>query len=118
MSMDVLEKDGEVVFLKRVRPGPSDNSYGLHVAKLAGLPAEALSTAAKILSDLDGIQQPPAPAAAVVISPKVGIQPLLFPARDIILQEIMRFPVEKTSPLDALNRISKWKDELGSDEKP
>jgi len=118
MSMDVLEKDGEVVFLKRVRPGPSDNSYGLHVAKLAGLPAEALSTAAKILSDLDGIRQPPAPSAAAEIPPSVGIQPLLFPAHDIILQEIARFPVEKTSPLDALNRISKWKDELGSEEKP
>ncbi len=118
MSMDVLEKDGEVVFLKRVRPGPSDNSYGLHVAKLAGLPSEALSTAARILSDLDGIRQPPVPATSVVIPPPAGIQPLLFPARDIIVQEIMRFPVEKTSPLDALNRISKWKDELGSEEKP
>ena len=52
LSMDVLERAGEVIFLKRVRPGPSDNSYGLHVAKLAGLPDETLAWAGEVLARL------------------------------------------------------------------
>jgi DNA mismatch repair protein MutS len=116
MSMDVLEKDGEVVFLKRVRPGPSDNSYGLHVAKLAGLPAEALTTAERILAELSGMQPQSAPSPVVPKPLAAAAQPLLFPAQEIIIQEIRRFPLEKSSPLEALNRIAKWKDELGREE--
>ncbi len=121
MSMDVLEKDGEVVFLKRVRPGPSDNSYGLHVAKLAGLPAEALEDAERMLSGLDGanLLAAPAPMESAGLKPRSAeTQPLLFPAHDIILEEIKKFPLEKSSPLDALNRIAQWKEELESERDP
>ena len=51
--MDVRDQDGEIVFLKRVREGPSSNSYGIHVARLAGLPAETLAYAEKMLDDLN-----------------------------------------------------------------
>jgi DNA mismatch repair protein MutS len=53
LSMDVRDKDGEIVFLKRVRQGPSSNSYGIHVAKLAGLPLETLACAEAILQELN-----------------------------------------------------------------
>ncbi len=120
LSMDVLERAGEVVFLKRVREGPSDNSYGIHVAKLAGIPAETLSMAQKILTDLTSGEGAPrySPPKTEVQKKEGGqeadSQRLLFPARDTVLREIRRFPVDKTSPLEALNRIARWKEELGS----
>jgi DNA mismatch repair protein MutS len=124
-SMDVQETGGDVVFLKRVRKGPSDNSYGLHVARLAGLPRETIAAAEKILEGLtsSGIAAAPETepsagrlSAALSAHVKPGAQNaelLLFPIEDIVLREIRSFPLDKTSPLQALNRISRWKEELG-----
>jgi DNA mismatch repair protein MutS len=49
----VKEWKGEVVFLKKILPGPSDQSYGLHVAHLAGIPREVIDRAREILSNLE-----------------------------------------------------------------
>ncbi|AMB93466.1 DNA mismatch repair protein MutS [Aerococcus sanguinicola] len=46
------EKDGELVFLHKIFPGPADRSYGIHVAKLAGMPKSLLANADRILKDL------------------------------------------------------------------
>lgn len=48
-----IEEDGELVFLHKMLPGPADKSYGIHVAKLAGLPEELLSRASDILKSLE-----------------------------------------------------------------
>ena len=47
-----LEQDGQVTFLHKIEPGPADKSYGIHVAKIAGLPADLLARADKILTQL------------------------------------------------------------------
>ncbi|MBM7636005.1 DNA mismatch repair protein MutS [Streptococcus saliviloxodontae] len=49
----ILEKDGEVTFLHKISEGPADKSYGIHVAKIAGLPSQLLSRADAILTDLE-----------------------------------------------------------------
>jgi DNA mismatch repair protein MutS len=49
----VRESGGEVVFLRKIEPGPSDRSYGLHVAKLAGVPASVLERAKEILFNME-----------------------------------------------------------------
>ncbi len=49
----VKEWKGEVVFLRKILPGPSDQSYGLHVAHLAGIPREVIDRAREILSNLE-----------------------------------------------------------------
>ncbi|MFM1627303.1 DNA mismatch repair protein MutS [Streptococcus mutans] len=48
-----LEKDGEVTFLHKIADGPADKSYGIHVAKIAGLPKDLLNRADHILVDLE-----------------------------------------------------------------
>ncbi|MCS4487927.1 DNA mismatch repair protein MutS [Streptococcus sp. SQ9-PEA] len=48
-----LEKDGEVTFLHQIAKGPADKSYGIHVAKIAGLPKELLKRASYILEELE-----------------------------------------------------------------
>ena len=49
-----LEKDGEVTFLHKIVNGPADKYYGIHVAKIAGLPADLLERADTILTQLEG----------------------------------------------------------------
>ena len=53
LSMAVLENEGEIVFLKRLKEGPAAGSYGLHVAKLAGIPAGVLARAKALQSRID-----------------------------------------------------------------
>jgi len=53
VHVDASEENGTLVFLHKVLPGPADKSYGIHVAKLAGLPDEVLSRADTILSGLE-----------------------------------------------------------------
>jgi len=127
LSMDVLEREGEVIFLKRVRPGPSDNSYGLHVAKLAGIPDETLAWAGEVLARLVAGAAPGGGAAAEHVARETVVPadpapfppapapqpPTLFPASELVLGEIKALRLDRTTPLDALNRIARWKAELG-----
>ncbi|MCC9952704.1 DNA mismatch repair protein MutS, partial [Streptococcus agalactiae] len=58
-----LERDGEVTFLHKIESGPADKSYGIHVAKIAGLPIDLLDRATDILSQLE------ADAVQLIVSP-------------------------------------------------
>ncbi|KAF1293423.1 DNA mismatch repair protein MutS [Candidatus Enterococcus leclercqii] len=53
VHVGAVEKDGEVVFLHKMMEGPADKSYGIHVAKIAGLPTPLLERAATILKALE-----------------------------------------------------------------
>jgi DNA mismatch repair protein MutS len=108
-SMAVLEEGDEVVFLRRVVEGAADHSYGLHVARLAGVPAPVLARAAQILDHL-----PPEEGQAI---PKKGRRPVepvaqldLF-AEDPLRIELRSLDPNGLTPLEALNLIARWKQE-------
>jgi DNA mismatch repair protein MutS len=115
LSMDIQEESGSVIFLKRIKHGPSNNSYGIHVAKLAGLPASVLDRAAVILETLVS-EKKETPSIPRTETPKKR-QTSLFSSLDMLEQEIKSYPVEKTTPLDVLNFLQRWKKILKSDEK-
>jgi len=56
-SMQVKEWDGDIIFLHSVAPGAADRSYGIHVAKLAGLPTNVIQRAEEVLKTLESAQQ-------------------------------------------------------------
>jgi DNA mismatch repair protein MutS len=115
LSMDIREERGSVIFLKRIKPGPSNNSYGIHVAKLAGLPASVLDRAEVILQTLVSAKGE-APAIPDAEKPKKS-QTNLFSILDVLEQEVKSYPVEKSTPLDALVFLQRWKKILTDDEK-
>ena len=53
VHVGATEENGELVFLHKIEDGPADKSYGIHVAKLAGMPADLLKRAAQILNQLE-----------------------------------------------------------------
>ncbi len=117
LSMEVHDTDGRVVFLKRVRPGPSSNSYGIHVARLAGVPGETLRLAETMLAKLnaepgaaDGNADAFSRAARDSVKPSP--QPQLFPAEELIVREIKGVQPDRLTPLEALTLIARWKKEL------
>ena len=115
-SMDVRDSGGEIVFLKRVRPGPSSNSYGIHVARLAGIPPETLSVAESMLATLDKAD-PVILGSVGAEAPANGKQPGLFPVEELVIRELSGLHPDQMTPLEALGLIARWRKELeaGSD---
>jgi DNA mismatch repair protein MutS len=111
-SMEVMNRDGEILFLRRIKEGPAAESYGLHVARLAGLSAPVLARAEAIMERLrDRERQPVGP-------PGVPPQPAPSKADALLLRfarKIAALDLDNTTPLDALNLIGEWKQILASE---
>jgi DNA mismatch repair protein MutS len=106
-SMAVREEQGQIVFLKQVRSGPADNSYGIHVAQLAGIPEEVSRRAAELLGRI-GHQ----PAGQAPVAKPVAVQPELFSPAEVIQEEILALDIDSTPPLEALNAVARWQRQL------
>lgn len=121
LCMDVLEQNGSVVFLRKVKEGVTENSYGIHVAKLAGIPQNVIDRANVILShiqaiasnnpvllDNDKVEKAAAPAQTV----PAPVSPGLFSDEEIIISEILSTDTDNLTPLNALQTIARWKKAL------
>ena len=102
-NVEVKEWKDQVVFLHRVVPGSTDRSYGIHVARLAGLPREVTERAVEILDSLEKGRQP-------LELPRE--QPTLFSLQDDPLRDELRLlDTSRLSPLEALFLLERWKKE-------
>jgi DNA mismatch repair protein MutS len=108
VAVDDSGNGEDVIFLRRIIPGKADRSYGVHVARLAGLPAPVVTRAEEILGDLErsGAAGPrrlaePTPrrgkAAAMQVSLFADVHP--------VVQALRALDVNGLTPLDALNRL-------------
>jgi len=116
LCMDVLEDNGSVTFLRKVKEGASENSYGIHVARLAGIPSEVIERANIILNHIQSVAENkpvlsdiPEFAATKKSSP---VSPGLFSDEEIILDEILSADPDNMTPLSALQTIQRWKKAL------
>ena len=116
-SMDVAERNGEIVFLRKLREGPAAGSYGLHVAALAGLRESVLRRAGEIMASFPGQRRE---TQALVFPepspPKRQISRQSGPETGI-LKELADLETDTMTPLDALNLIHRWKKEACGGEK-
>ncbi len=99
-SMAVVEEGDEVAFLRRVVPGAADRSYGLHVARLAGVPGAVLARAAQILEGL--------PDESAEVVPRSVPQPQLelFAPSDQLRNALASLDPDAMTPLQALNVLA------------
>ncbi len=107
LNVAVREWGDEVVFLRKIQEGGTDRSYGVHVARIAGIPPEVVARANEILRDLErrGGDGPRRTAP--------GRQMALFAAPPHpLLAEIRGTDPDRLSPLDALLRLREWKKRL------
>ncbi|HYB42288.1 MAG TPA: DNA mismatch repair protein MutS [Candidatus Methylomirabilis sp.] len=109
----VKEWNDEIIFLHKVRPGGTDRSYGIQVARLAGLPATVIERARAILAELTSERAPLAPAPGSALAGDAPAQLALFPpAPDPILRELVELDVGSLTPLRALNLLAGWQERL------
>ncbi|MDR1695742.1 MAG: DNA mismatch repair protein MutS [Endomicrobium sp.] len=102
-SVSVKEWNGNVVFLHKITEGSADKSYGIHVAKIAGIPHQVIERAYKILRNLEANQIEPS---------KRGETPQMeffCSTEPQILIELRNLEPDKLSPMDAFNIIREWK---------
>ncbi|MDH4097652.1 MAG: DNA mismatch repair protein MutS [Nitrospira sp.] len=98
----VQERDGEVVFLRKIVAGGADRSYGIHVAKLAGLPGCVIERAQTVLAQLERPES--AIPGSVQEQPDQSAAPL--PQPHPMIEEIKQIDLFSMTPLDALNRLA------------
>ena len=110
LCLDVLEQSGQVVFLKRIKEGATTNSYGIHVAKLAGIPDSVIKRAENVLATLQK-DTPVTIENEKTEKPKLTM-PSLFSEEELVLEEILSVNPDDMTPFQALQAIAKWKSRL------
>ncbi len=123
----VKEQGDDIVFLRKIVKGGADRSYGIQVAKLAGVPDNVINRAKEIVKELADndismkakeIARLGVPAEAFKIPEKVGkeeyVQMSLFDAvsNDDITEEIKNMELSKMTPIEALNELYKIQDKI------
>jgi DNA mismatch repair protein MutS len=112
-NVAVTEEGGRVVFLRKIVPGGSDRSYGIHVAELAGLPRAVVQRAAEVLSSLeathDGRTAFAGRGRSRRRSPAEQL-PLLGP-RPPLLEELAALDVDSLTPLQAITKLYELKEQ-------
>jgi DNA mismatch repair protein MutS len=116
-NVAVRESEGEIVFLHQIVPGGADQSYGIHVARLAGVPAPVLERARVILGFLEKQHGPdPGPPAGPIKKVKSGraLQGSLFAALpDPLLNELRKLDPATLQPAEALDLVRRLKELAG-----
>lgn len=116
VHVSTLEKDGEVTFLHKIAQGPADKSYGIHVAKIAGLPNSLLHRAERVLANLeatssrplaDGRAHQPAQASQPESSGQLGLFDQFSPS--LIDQRLRELDVMGMTPMEAMNALYELK---------
>ncbi len=95
------KRDDDIVFLHKIVEGPADDSYGIEVAKLAGVPGEVIETAKQFLAKLESKGVRPMPKQEL-LTEKTN-------SDDIILKELEKISIDTLTPIEALNILSKLK---------
>lgn len=102
-TVAVEEKEDYVTFLYKVKRGSADKSYGIYVAKLAGISMPIIKRAEEILRMLENSEEKKSPPKRKIIQP-----PLFAIVEHPIIEELKNIDVDILSPLDALLKISEW----------
>ena len=125
-NVSVREANGKVIFMRKLVRGGSEHSFGIHVAKLAGMPISIVERANQILADMEGSSIAPVQAhqptvkmgsGKASVSAPEGMQLSFFQLDDPLLEqirdEVKTLDINNLTPLEALNKLSEIKKLVG-----
>lgn len=129
-NVAVREAGGQVHFLRKLVPGGSDRSFGIHVARMAGMPRQVVERAERVLHHLEqahagnlGEEVPaeignpklaPAPVAGLGREPQLSFFQLDDPALESIREELAEVDINNLTPVEALMKLSEIKRKAGA----
>ncbi len=106
-NIAVRKRNGEIVFLRKIVPGAADRSYGVEVAKLAGLPDRVISRARELLKELE--EGGAVRTVTVAAEDQISITSL---ANDALRKKLETIAVETLTPIEAMNALYELKQML------
>ncbi|OXT07580.1 DNA mismatch repair protein MutS [Thermoanaerobacterium thermosaccharolyticum] len=98
-NISVDETNDEIIFLRKIIPGSADKSYGIQVAKLAGLPNDVIDNAKKILNSLENSN------GEVAVETSATQMDIFSFEKDALIAEIADLDIENITPIQALNYL-------------
>jgi DNA mismatch repair protein MutS len=121
-NVAVREWGGDIIFLRKIVEGGTNRSYGIQVARLAGLPHKVIDRAKEILSnlergELDSMGLPKIAKSKIAGSkPAPPVQPSLFVPADPIRALLKKLKIDQLTPLEAINVLDELKKKADQDE--
>ncbi|MFC1912499.1 DNA mismatch repair protein MutS [Chloroflexota bacterium] len=114
-NVAVSEEGGEVTFLYRIVPGGVDKSYGIHVARLAGLPGSVVHRAREVLLELEEDNHWAAAGPPKRRQKETPAQISLFRQKSAVDEALQKLDIDGMTPLEALNKLYELKKKAGSE---
>ena len=116
-NVSVKEVDGKVIFLRKLVPGGSEHSFGIHVAEIAGMPRSIVKRANTVLKQLEAegseVGAAGKPKMENIADKKDGVQLNIFQLDDPVLSqvrdEILGLDINNLTPVEALNKLNEIK---------
>jgi len=108
-----------VIFLRKLVRGGSEHSFGIHVARMAGMPKSLVSRANEVLTELENSHDEKTPTRPVtgIAEKREGLQLSFFQLDDPVLKqirdEIRRVDINNLTPIEALNKLNEIKKMIG-----
>ena len=106
-NIAVKKRGDQMIFLRKIVPGATDDSFGIEVAKLAGIPSVVISRARAILTELEGGKAAPAPVKQVA-DPADQVSLMDMRGQDICA-ELEKITLETLTPIEAMNELYRLK---------
>ncbi len=110
--VSVKETGGGIVFLRKVETGPANRSYGIEVAKLAGLPNEVVERAREVLAEHEFAEQQATAHLSPGSSPPPAQLTIFTPLSQPVLDKLREVDLNRLTPLEALNLLAELKKEI------
>ena len=107
-NIAVKKRGDQMIFLRKIVPGATDDSYGIEVAKLAGIPAPVITRAREILQELESESGAPAQAPAKTADEEDQVS-MLDLASHRVCAALSSLSVETLTPIEAMNELYKLK---------
>ncbi|MBO4777310.1 MAG: DNA mismatch repair protein MutS [Bacteroidales bacterium] len=112
-NVSVREQNQKVIFLRKLVPGGSEHSFGIHVAKMAGMPKSVVNRANEILKELEGTSgsaQALTKPVQEIAQTREGYQLSIFQLDDPVLSqirdELLNIEINNLTPIEALNKLN------------
>ena len=113
--VSVKEINNKVIFLRKLKPGGTEHSFGIHVAEMAGMPKSVVKRSSEILKDLEKSHKNNSLSKPIdeIADHREGLQLSFFQLDDPVLKqirdEIKNLDINKLTPIDALNKLNEIK---------
>lgn len=114
-NVSIRELDDKIIFLRKLKPGGSEHSFGIHVARMAGMPASVVKRAGEVMAGLEGEREngPVTRPVDQIASGREGLQLSFFQLDDPVLKQIrdqlLDINIDNLTPVEALNKLDSIK---------